>query len=76
MAEHTPIIRRTPDEVAEYLAAHRHSRLDVGAEVIPANSVRARLTADQQNQIDRLIHTSAGVYELEQIRQLGSVPGD
>lgn len=62
-------IYRSPGEVAEYLATHR-TRIGASARIIPGNSVRARLTAVQQDRIDRYIAGEAGVYELEELRGL------
>lgn len=66
-------IYRYPDELAEYFATHEHARLDAGATIIPANSVRARLTQDVQDRLDAIMHRESelAAYDLEAVRELG-----
>jgi hypothetical protein len=66
-------IYRTPDELAEYFETHRAARIDAGATIIPANTVRARLTQAVQDRIDQIIHRESelGTYALEDVRELG-----
>lgn len=65
-------IYRSPNELAEYLATHRDARLDAGGRVVDPNSVRARLTAEQQDRIDLIIQRESehGAFDLEAVREL------
>lgn len=51
-------------------------RIGPGGQVIPATAVAAQNARNAQERIDELIDRSAGVYGLEQIRELGTVPRD
>ncbi len=80
-------IFRTPDEVAEAAAIHAdrevleaadevEARLDVGGEVLSADSIRSRLSREVQEQIDAKMaswfsrETELGAYTSEQALEL------